>query len=396
MCDTLKYAAVHLKGTNRRMFMAEAVSSIGKGGQRTAETILGWNRGAIRKGMHELRSGIHCVDNYSGRGRKPIEHSLPDLKKDIQEIVKPSSQADPTFRTTKIYTPLTAKTVRKLLIEDKKYSEPDLPTIRTIRNKLNDLKFHPQNVIKCKPVKKIPETDAIFRQVFDINKATDNDVRAIRLSLDAKAKVNVGPFSRGGKSRQGEKASDHDFAPEKVLTPFGIFLPYYDESFLYFTESKVTADFMVDCLESLWPTLKQKFAPESIVLNLDNGPENNSHRTQFIKRIVDFAYTHMLTIKLAYYPPYHSKYNPVERVWGILENHWNGETLNSTEKVLGMARSMTYNGVNPLVTLVDGNYLSGVKLDKTEMAFYEDKIVRQPGLEKWFVTIPKESNSIIH
>ena len=200
MRDALRYAAVHLKDTNRRMFMAETVCSIGKGGQRTAETILGWNRGTIRKGMHELRSGIRCIDNYSGRGRKPTEHHLTDLKKDIQEIVKPSSQADPTFRTTKIYTPLTAKTVRIRLIEDKKYSEQDLPTIRTIRSKLNDLRFHPQNVIKCKPVKKIPETDAIFRQVFDINKATDNDVCAIRLSLDTKAKVNVGPFSRKGKS----------------------------------------------------------------------------------------------------------------------------------------------------------------------------------------------------
>lgn len=390
ICYTLKYAVVQLKGANRRMFMAETVRSIGKDGQRTAETIMGWNRGTIRKGMHELRSGIRCVDNYSGRGRKPTEHYLTDLKKDIQEIVKPSSQADPTFRTTKIYTPLTAKTVRIRLIEDKKYSEQELPTIRTIRSKLNDLKFHPQNVLKCKPAKKIPETDAIFRQVFDINKATDNDVSAIRLSLDTKAKINIGPFSRKGKSRQGVKASDHDFTPEKVLTSFGIFLPKYDKTFLYFTESKVTADFMLDCLESLWPTLKQKFAPETIVLNLDNGPENNSRRTQFIKRIVDFALSNTLTIKLAYYPPYHSKYNPIERVWGILENHWNGELLNSTEKVLGLARSMTYNGVNPIVTLVEGDYLSGVKLDKAKMASYENKIVRQSGLEKWFVTIPKE------
>lgn len=388
LCDALAYATIHLKNAKRRIFMAGTVCSIGEGGQRTAETILGWNRGTIRKGMHELQSGIRCVDNFCGRGRKATEHHLTDLKKDIQEIVKPSSQADPTFRTTKIYTPLTAKSVRIRLIEDKQYTEQDLPTIRTIRSKLNDLKFHPQNVIKCKPVKKIPETDAIFQQVFQINEETDNDDRAIRLSLDAKAKVNVGPFSRGGKSRQGEKASDHDFTPEKILTPFGIFLPNYDESFLYFTESKVTADFVVDCLEMLWPTLKQRFAPDILVLNLDNGPENNSHRTQFMKRIVDFALTNKLTVKLAYYPPYHSKYNPIERVWGVLENHWNGEILDSTEKVLGMARSMTYNDINPNVTLVEGDYLTGVKLKKSEMASYENTIFRQPSLKKWFVTVP--------
>lgn len=368
--------------------MAETVRSLGKGGQRGAEKVLGWNRKTIRKGMHELQSGTHCIDNFSGRGRKPAEYYLPELFEDIREIVKPNCQTDPTFRTSKTYTPLSAKAMRVRLIEEKGYAELELPTIRTIRSKMNNLNFHPQKVAKCKPLKKIKETDAIFRQVFKINKETDNCKHSLRLSIDAKAKVNVGPFSRGGKSRQGEKASDHDFAPETILTPVGIFLPLFDESFLFFTESKVTADFIADCLEMLWPILKRRFSPDILVINLDNGPENNSHRTQFIKRIVDFALANSVTTKLAYYPPYHSKYNPIERVWGVLENHWNGELLISKEKVLGLARTMTYNGVNPSVELVEGAYPTGVKLDKKEMTSYEEKIIRLPGLEKWFVDIP--------
>ncbi len=154
LCDTLTYASIHLKGANRRMFMAETICSIGKGGQRMAEKILGWNRGTIRKGMHELQSGIHCVDNFSGRGRKGSEKHLPDLLENITAIVKPSSQTDPTFRTTKLYTPLTAKNVRNRLFEQKKYLEYELPTIRTISTKLNNLNFHPQKVVKTKPAKK--------------------------------------------------------------------------------------------------------------------------------------------------------------------------------------------------------------------------------------------------
>jgi hypothetical protein len=77
--------------------------------------------------------------------------------------------------------------------------------------------------------------------------------------------------------------------------------------------------------------------------------------------------------------------------WGVLENYWNGEILDSKEKVLGMARSMTYNGINPIVTLVEGEYIAGVKLDKAEMVSYEKKIIREPNLEKWFVTIPKKN-----
>ena len=388
MRDALVYATTWLKGNKRRVFMARAVSSLGNGGQRGAEKLLGWNRKTIRKGMHELQSGIVCIDNFTGRGRKPVESYLPELSKDIRAIVEPDSQADPTFRTKKIYTPLTAKATRIRLIEVKGYTAQKLPTVRAIRHKMNSLDFHPRKVAKCKPVKKIKETDAIFKQVFKVNRETDNCPRQLRLSIDAKAKVIVGPFSRGGKSRQGEKASDHDFAPEKKLTPVGIFLPLYHETFLYFTESKVTADFIVDCLQRLWPKLKLRLNPDTLVLNLDNGPENNSHRTQFIKRVVDFAQANTVNIKLAYYPPYHSKYNPVERVWGILENHWNGELLYSEEKVLGLARSMTYNGISPMVELVEGVYPTGVKLDRKEMARYEKKIARLQGLEKWFVDIP--------
>jgi len=89
-----------------------------------------------------------------------------------------------------------------------------------------------------------------------------------------------------------------------------------------------------------------------------------------------------------YYPPYHSKYNAVERVWGVLENHWNGETLDTVEKVLGLARTMTYKGIHPVVQLVTKVYESGVRLTKKMMKAYEDMIERLPGLEKWFVDIP--------
>jgi len=207
--------------------------------------------------------------------------------------------------------------------------------------------------------------------------------------MDAKATVKVGPFSRGGKSRQGVVGVDHDFAPATVLTPFGIFWPAYAETFLFCTEGKVTADFMVDALESLWPTLKERFNPHTLVINVDCGPENSSRRTQFIKRLVEFVHQHGITIRLAYYPPYHSKYNPIERVWGVLENHWNGELLlDKIEKVLGLARTMTYKGIHPVVQLVKGVYKTGVKLTKKMMRVYENMIERLPGLENWFVDIP--------
>ncbi len=209
----------------------------------------------------------------------------------------------------------------------------------------------------------------------------------IRLSIDTKANVHGGNYSRGGYSRCGIKSLDHDFAPEFVLKPFGIFLPDYDENYFYFTESAVTPDFMVDAVEDLWPSLKQRFNPHTLVINADNGPENNSRRSQFMKRLVDFAIANSIDIHLAYYPPYHSKYNPIERVWGVLENHWNGELLNSVDKVLGLARSMTWNGLTPIVKMIEKTYEKGVTLTKKAMGKIEKVLLRIPGIEKWAVGI---------
>jgi len=77
------------------------------------------------------------------------------------------------------------------------------------------------------------------------------------------------------------------------------------------------------------------------VINADNGPENSGVRSQWLKRLVEFSAIEDIKIQLAYYPPYHSKYNPIERVFGVLENYWNGDPLRTVEKALGFASEMS-------------------------------------------------------
>lgn len=361
--DTIRFineTKEKLKGSDRRKYMASVALLLNPGGQSLAERDLGWDRKTIRKGIREFQSGFDCIDNFTGRGRKPTEFHLTDIIEDIKNIMEPATQVDPTFRTGNLYSPLTAKEVRLRLIDQKNYSDDQLPTERTIRNIMNNLRYRPQIVIKSKPKKKILETDAIFENVHRINELADENEGVVRISFDAKAVIKIRPYSRGGYSRQGVAAADHDFEPESTLKLFGIYMPSTDENEFFFTESDITADFMVDCLEQIWPEIQKKSDPHTLVINLDNGPENSSSRTQFMKRIVDFAQEIEIDINLTYYPPYHSKYNPIERVWGVLENHWNGELLDSVEKVLGLARTMTYNSIEPVVHLVKGIYETGV------------------------------------
>jgi len=142
-----------LKGTERRQFMAHVVSLMGKGGQRRAQDELGWERGTIRKGMQELKSGIICVDNFSGRGRKPSEFKFLSLLEDIKSIIEPICQTDPTFKSTQLYSPITAKEVHNRLVEFKGYSADEIPSVITINRKMNQLGYRLKKIAKCQPKK---------------------------------------------------------------------------------------------------------------------------------------------------------------------------------------------------------------------------------------------------
>jgi len=242
-------------------------------------------------------------------------------------------------------------------------------------------------------LKKIAQTDAIFEEVHKINQEADVDETMLRLSLDAKAPLRIGLFSRGGLNRVVVKGLDHDFQGKTPkVTPFGIYLPQQGELYLYFTASKVTSDFIVDCLTDFWTTVRVRFpAVSTLVINQDNGPKNHSRRTQYMHRITQFADRFQLSVQLACYPPYHSKYNRVppgrERVWGFLEQHWNGSLLDSVETILNFARSFSFQALEPVVQLVSKTYQTGVKLTQEQMQLLEKRLQRLKGLEKWFVLI---------
>lgn len=212
--------------------------------------------------------------------------------------------------------------------------------------------------------------------------------------MDTKAVVKVGEFSRDGTTRVPTKALDHDFNPDARVTPVGILLPAHDDLRLYLSTSKVTSDCIVDCIDAWWTAIHPQFLDvERITFLQDNGPENSGRRTQFLKRMVEFAHDHHVNVRLAYYPPYHSKYNPVERCWGALERHWNGSLLDTVDTVVEFAKTMTWKGEHPIVTLLTKTYEVGVKLNKTAMKLVEAALSRRPGLEPWFVDITWQSPS---
>ena len=152
--------------------------------------------------------------------------------------------------------------------------------------------------------------------------------------------------------------------------------------------SRETSDFWVDGLKQWWTQVQNHWGSvRRLVVYLDNGPNNSGSRTQFLKRMVEFADWSGLEIRLVYYPPYHSKYNPIERCWSSLEQKWGGSLLTSLSVILQEARRMVWEGLHPTVQHLDGIYPEGVRLTKKEMKPIEARLERSKTLPKYDITI---------
>jgi len=379
-----------------RQAMGDVTVTLLDGKPRVAEEVFGWGRSTVELGINEYRSGMICVNDLSNRHRKASEENNPQLLHDIQEIMEPYSESESSLRTTLLYTNITAQSVYETLIAHG-WVEESLLTIRTISNILNRHGYKLRTVAKDKvQKKKTPETDLIFNNVRSENSIADNDPENLRISIDTKTTINVCESSRGGQSRglAPVKAADHDMRHEEKLVPGGILEPISGKAFLFFGNSHKTSDLLVDGLFEWYEVRKSDLMQIKILtINLDNGPECSGRRTQFLHRIIEFADMTGLTIRLIYYPPYHSKYNAIERYWAGLEKSWNGYLLDSVETVLSRASTFARKGIKAVVTLLDSVYEKGVKLINAEKDALENRLQRSPELPWWNITIaPKMVN----
>ena len=197
--DTLiRSGARRLTGFRRRAFLAEVASVVCDGSPRQAERRFGWGRATVAKGLHEARRQMRCLDNFAARGRRRSEDKNPQLAADIRAIVEPHSYTDPELKSARRYTNLSAAEVRDALIAQG-YSPEELPSERTMREILNRMNYRLKRIQKGKPLKKVPETDAIFANVKEVRGEARDDPDTLEISMDTKAKVALGDYVRGGK-----------------------------------------------------------------------------------------------------------------------------------------------------------------------------------------------------
>ncbi len=186
------------------------------------------------------------------------------------------------------------------------------------------------------------------------------------------------------------KAIDHDMAVKGKLIPVGVLEPETGASYIAFGNSNKTSDLIADGIEQWHRANSDRLRMQMInklVVNADNGPECNSQRTKFMQRMVNLADASGLEIHMVYYPPYHSKYNPVEHFWGGLERAWNGYLLDDIPSVLERAGNFVWRDVKTVVSTIFGEYPKGITLDKGERKQLEERLIRSENLPKWDVKI---------
>src|SRR5512132_896885 len=195
----IRSGARRLTGYQRRLFRAEVATELCGGSARQAERRFGWGRDTVETGLHELRHGVRCLENFTARGRRRREQKDPQLAADIRAIVEPHTYADPELKSPRRYTNLSAAAVRAALIA-RCHTDEELPSERTMRDILNRMNYRLKRIQKGKPLKKTKETDAIFANVAAVQQQGGDDPETLEISMDTKAKVALGEYVRGGKN----------------------------------------------------------------------------------------------------------------------------------------------------------------------------------------------------
>jgi hypothetical protein len=216
-----------------------------------------------------------------------------------------------------------------------------------------------------------------------------------RLRMDGKATVNIGACSRGGLTRGDHRASDHARGCKEKDGPCGIVDEESGALTITCGSSYKPSDFIVETIAAKWDAMhdQEQAATSLIQIKMDNGPESSGRRTHFLSRMVQLADVITKPIQLLYYPPYHSKDNPIERGWGLLEWQWNGAKLIDVETMLGWAKKMTWKGMHPVVELSRKVYEKGLALSQAAMQAVEARLKRDPQLPKYDILVNPASPS---
>ena len=375
----------------RDLIIGSLVEDLGKRCISAVSRVIGICREKVKSCYEKFKNGIQLKLEF--RGRKSIVETYPNINNDIESVIENYKIADSHFKTETLFISMNPTVIIKELIDKYDYP-PKFACYNSIVKILKDMGYKYHKIPKSEVIDKIPETDAIFENVNDHLESIDNRNEEVAfISIDDKATKKIGNLSDNGYSWQNIKALDHDTTFKYAVKPFGILDLKTNETFVTCTPYNSTAAFKVDCIEKYIVRKNKHHKLKKLVVFLDNGPENSSRRKLWLKKIVKLSIKYNLIIQLVYYPPYHSKYNKIERVWAHIQMEWRRITIDSLDLLIDCLNKMKWKGIDIKGNLSMNKYEKGIKVSDYEMETeINPHIIREEGLEKWSLVITPYAN----
>lgn len=379
-----------LREHDRRRYAAVEAAKLGHGGTEYIAGVLGIDPKTIRHGRHDLddlpeRPAPRVRE--PGGGRKPKLEQDPKIDEDFRKVLVEHTAGSPTEESL-IWTDLTKTEIVDLMQECGSYV-----SVHIVDQLLDRHGFHERTALRMQPMARHPDRNAQFETIARLKREfLDSDDPIV--SMDLKARELLGNFFRGGtlQTRETIRVFDHDFVEfgQGVVLPHGIYDLKLNHGYIHLGTSHETSEFACDNLRDWWERFGRVAYPEakSILLLCDGGGSNpadkgngQAHlfRTDLQRLVNDLG----VEIRVAHYPPYASKYNPIEhRLFPHLSRVCRGVIFHTIDMVAElMKKAATRTGLSVEVDIVDRVYEIGRKVSQT--AKDGVNLVRDAFLPRW-------------
>jgi len=357
-----------LSEKDKRRYAGVEALKLGRGGIVYISNLLGCDRKTASKGIKNVKNfSARHVDQdrvrKRGGGRKPYHINHPYIKEQVYNVLETYTAGDP-MREEVQWTNLVPMEICRLLAETH-----NVCISKTVASKiLDDLGYGLRKLIKAQTMKEVAYRNQQFENITRIRASYMKSPNPI-ISMDNKKKEHLGNFYRNGRvyTREAIRCYDHDFPnfAEGVVIPHGIYDIKKNKGYMHLGTSHETSEFSCDCIKDWWLQHGKYDYPHagSILILCDGGGSNSSRHYIFKQDIQQLVNEIGISIRLAHFPPYCSKYNPIEhKLFPHITRACQGvifENINIVKSLMGNAK--TRQGLEVDVQIVDNVYQLGRK-----------------------------------
>lgn len=379
-----------LRENDRRRYAAVEAAKLGHGGIEYIAGVLGIDPKTIRHGRRDLVDLPERPEprvRKAGGGRKRKLDQDPRIDEDFRKVLVDHTAGSPTEESL-IWTNLTKTEIVDLMQECGSYV-----SVHIVDQLLDRYDYHERKALRMVPMDRHPDRDAQFETIARIKGEYLRSADPI-LSIDLKARELLGNFFRKGTlwTRQTIRVFDHDFAEfaQGVVLPHGIYDLKLNRGYIHLGTSHETSEFSCDCLKDWWERFGRLAYPDarSILLLCDGGGSNpadndNGQAHLFRTDLQQLVNALGLEVRVAHYPPYASKYNPIEhRLFPHLTRVCRGVILHTIDVVAELMRkASTRTGLSVVVDILDKVYKTGRSV--SQAAKDAVNLVRDAVLPRW-------------